>query len=126
MFEYLCTLGTLPTRVQSLDRLNWEIKSLHQCWLKNQEQKSHEKLSQNASIYPQSPSFILQEGGRINFFVYFVQECACAVVNLCVSSKYINQPSAKSSLILFKLHPPEWAHANRTGYFIMKVAQQGL
>ena len=78
-----------------------------------------------AIISPTS-SFILQEGGRINFFVYFVQDCACVVVNPCVSRKYINQPSAKSSLILFKLHTPEWEHAHRTGYFIMKVVQQGL
>ena len=48
------------------------------------------------------------------------------VVNLCVSSKYTN-PSAKLSLILFKLHTtPEWALAHRTGYFIMKIVQQGL
>ena len=26
-----------------------------------------------------------KEGGRINFFVYFVQDCACVVVNPCVS-----------------------------------------
>ena len=60
------------------------------------------------------------------FFVYFVQDCACVVVNPCVSRKFINQPSAKSSLILFKLHTIEWEHTHRTGYFIIKVVQQGL
>ena len=122
LLEYLCTLNTLPTRVQSLDRINWEIKSP----LAQRSGAKKPRESQNAPLYPQSSSFILQEGGRINFFVYFVQDCACVVVNPCVSRKYINQPSAKSSLILFKLHTPEWEHAHRTGYFIMKVVQQGL
>ena len=40
LFEYLCTLNTLPTRVQSLDRLNWEIKSP---LAQRSEQKSHAK-----------------------------------------------------------------------------------
>ena len=45
--------------------------------------------NQNAPLYPQSPSFILQERERIIFFLYFLQECACVVVNPCVSRKYI-------------------------------------
>ena len=122
LLEYLCTLNTLPTRVQSLDRINWEIKSP----LAQRSGAKKPRESRNAPLYPQSSSIILQERGRINFFVYFVQDCACVVVNPCVSRKYINQPSAKSSLILFKLHTPEWEHAHRTGYFIMKVVQQGL
>ena len=46
-------------------------------------EKPHE--SQNAPLYPQSSSFNLQEGGRINFFVYFVQDCVCVVVIIPVS-----------------------------------------
>ena len=91
LLEYLCTLNTLPTSVQSLDRINWEIKSP----LAQRSGAKKPRESQNAPLYPQSPSFILQEGGRINVFFYFVQDCACVVVILCVSSKYINQLSGQ-------------------------------
>ena len=80
-FEYLCTLNTLPTRVQSLDRINWEIKSP----LAQRSGAKKPRESRNAPLYPQSSSIILQERGCINFFVYFVQDCACVVVNPCVS-----------------------------------------
>ena len=121
LFEYLCTLNTVTdTGFKNPWTLGNQVPVGSKIWSK----KPCER--QNAPLYPQSSSFILQEGGRINFFVYFVQDCACVVVNPCVSRKYINQPSAKSSLILFKLHTPEWEHAHRTGYFIMKVVQQGL
>ena len=73
------------THVQSLNRLNWESNSR----LAQNEEQKRPRESQN------SPFPILL---RINFpSIYFVQYIE--VVNVCVFSKYINQLSAKSSLI---------------------------
>ena len=93
-FEYLCTLNTLQTRTQSLDRLNWESNSPE---AENKEQKSHAKTK--TRHFP-----ILL---RIN--VASILSNIEVVINVRVSRKYINQPLAKSSLILcYKILQKKW------------------
>ena len=62
LFEYLCTLNTLPTRVQSLDRLNWEIKSP---LAQRSEQKIHAKAKTRHYIPNPHPLFYRREDALI-------------------------------------------------------------
>ena len=83
-FLNICVHSTRYKRVQSLDRLNWESNSPE---AENKEQKSHAKTK--TRHFP-----ILL---RINVASILSN---IEVVNVRVSRKYINQPLAKSSLIL--------------------------
>ena len=84
IFLNICVHATRYKRVQSLDRLNWESNSPE---AENKEQKSHAKTK--TRHFP-----ILL---RINVASILSN---IEVVNVRVSRKYINQPLAKSSLIL--------------------------
>ena len=71
--------STRNTRAQSLDRLNWEATPR---WLKIRGKKATRKPKRAIS-----PSF-----HGVNFRLYILSNIE--VINTCVSSKYINQPSA--------------------------------
>ena len=86
LFEDLCTLNTVT---DTGFKNPWTLGNQVPVGSKIRSKKPCE--SENAPLYPQSSSFNLQEGGRINFFVYFVQDCACVVVNPCVSRSTFGQ-----------------------------------